>query len=71
MRRNRDVSLITGAQLIEEIRLKIFGSQDLSIFLINFLSDGDSVYSRESSLEISGTPVKTCLICTGTPAKTL
>jgi len=55
--------------LTEEIRLQIFGSQDLSDFPIDLLSDGDSVYSRENSFEISRTPVKMCLICTGTPVK--
>ena len=34
------------------------------------MSDGDSVYSRETSFEMLGTPEKTCLICTGTPVKT-
>jgi len=53
----------------EEMRLQISGSQDLSVFLIDLLSDRDSVYSRENSFETSGTPVKTCLICTGTPVK--
>ena len=52
------------------IRLKIFGSPDLSVFLINLLSDRDSVYSRENVLEILRIPVKTCLICTGTNVKT-
>jgi len=49
--------------------LKFLG-QDLSVFLIDLLSDGDSVYSRENSFEIWGTPVKTCLIWMGTPVKT-
>jgi len=30
---------------MEEIRLKIFGSQDLTVFLLDLLSDGDSVYT--------------------------
>jgi len=55
---------------MEEIRLQLFGSPDLSVFLIDLLSDGDSVDSNETSFEILGTPVKTCLICTGTPVKT-
>jgi len=46
--------------LTNEIRLQIFGSPDLSVFLIDLLSAGDSVYSRENVLEILGTPVKTC-----------
>jgi len=48
----------------------IFGSPDLSIFLIDPLSDGDSIYSRENWFGILGTPVKTYLICMGTPVKT-
>jgi len=56
--------------LAEEIRLKIFGYQDLTIFSLDLLSDGDSVYTRENLYENLGTPVKTCLICTGTPVKT-
>jgi len=45
----------------EEIRLQIFGSPDpdLSVFLIDLLSDGDSVFSREFLFEIVGIPVKT------------
>ena len=42
----------------------------LPVFLIDLLSDGDSVYSRENSFEVVGIPVKTCLICMGTPGKT-
>jgi len=42
--------------------LKKIGSQDLSVFLIDLLSDGDSVYSRENLFEILRTPVKTCLM---------
>jgi len=33
------------------------------------VSDGDFVYSTENSFGIWGTPVKTCLICIGTPVK--
>jgi len=57
--------------LTEEIRLQIFGSPDLSVFPIDLLSDldRDSVYSREILFEIWGIPVKTCLMCTGTPGK--
>ena len=51
-------------------RLKISVFPDLSNFRMDLLSNGDSVYSRENSFEISRTPVKTCLTCTGTPAKT-
>ena len=35
----------TPIPLMEEIRLKIFGSQDLTVFLLDLLSDGDSVYT--------------------------
>jgi len=56
--------------LTEEIRLKIFGSADSSVFLIDLLSDGDFVHSGENLFEILGTPMKTCLICMGTPVKT-
>jgi len=37
--------------LTDEIRLQIFGSPDLSVFLIDLLSAGDSVYSRENLFE--------------------
>jgi len=56
--------------LTEEIRLKIFGFPDLPVFLIDLLSAGGSVYSCEILFKILGTPVITCLICTGTPVKT-
>jgi len=48
---------------MQEIRLEIFESRDLSVFPMDLLSDGDSVYSRENLYENLGTPVKTCLIC--------
>ena len=44
--------------LTEEIRFKIFGSRDLSVFLIDLLSDGDSVYTRENLYENVRTPMK-------------
>ena len=56
--------------LTEEITLTIFASPDLSVFLIDLLSDSDSVHSRENSFEILRTPVKTCLIFSGAPVKT-
>ena len=56
--------------LKEEITLKRFGSRDLSVLPIDFLSDGDIVYSTEKSFAILGTPVIACLICMGTPVKT-
>jgi len=57
-------------QLMEEIGLKIFGCPDLSVSLIDLLSDGDTMNSRENSFEIWGTPVNNCLIWTGTSVKT-
>jgi len=53
----------------EEIILKIFGSSNLTVFLLDLLIAGDSVYSRENLFENLGTPLKRCLICTGTPVK--
>jgi len=40
-------------------------SLDLENYRIDLFSDGDSVYTRENLYENVGTPVKTCLICTG------
>jgi len=57
--------------LTEEIRLNMFWSPHLSVFLVDILSVRDSVYSRENLFEILGTPMKMCLICTGTPVKNL
>jgi len=56
MRRNRDASLLTGVRLMEEIRLKIFGSQDLSIFLIHFLSEGIPFTLVKVHLKFQGLP---------------
>ena len=50
--------------------LKYLDLQITTEILLDLLSAGDSVYSRENLLEILGTPVITCLICTGTPVKT-
>jgi len=61
---------IHSRPLTEEIRLKIFGSQDSQGFAASFCIDGDAVYSRETLFEILGTPEKTCWVCTGTPMKT-
>jgi len=36
----------------------------------DLLSDRDSVFSGENSFEIWGLPVRTCLVCTGTPVET-
>jgi len=55
---------------MEEIRLQMFGSRDLTIWSLALSSDGDSVSTPENLYENSGTPVETCLICTGTPVKT-
>jgi len=53
----------------EEIRLKIPGFRDLSIFPMDLLNDGDSFYTRENVYENLGTSVKTCLVCMGTSVK--
>jgi len=53
-----------------ETGLQIFGSRELSVFLMHHLSDGDSVYTRENVYENLGTRVKTCLMSMGTPVKT-
>jgi len=45
-------------------------SLDISVILIDLLSDRGSVYSNKNLFEILGTPVKTCLICTRTSVKT-
>jgi len=50
--------------------LKYLHLQIWTVFPSTLLSDGDSVYSRETLWEILETPKKTCLICTGTPVKT-
>jgi len=55
--------------LTEEIRLETFVSRDLTIFSLNLLSDGDSVYTRENLYENLGTPVKPCLYVWGTKIK--
>ena len=57
--------------LTQEITLKTFGSRDLSVFLIDLLSDGDSVYSakthlkfghsRENLFDVYGYPVWKCV----------
>ena len=50
--------------LTEEIKLKISGFSDLTIFRkIGF------IYPRDNLFEILGTQVKTCLKCTGNPVK--
>ena len=49
--------------LTEEIKLKIFGSRDLTTFSLDLLSDRDSVHSRENLYENVGTPLKTCSVC--------
>jgi len=56
--------------LTEEVRHEIFGYPDMLDFLATFLSDGDSVYSRENPSKILGTPEKMCFTCTGTPVET-
>ena len=49
---------------------KMFAFRDLTIRSLNLLNDGDSVYTPENLYENLGTPVKSCLICTGTSVKT-
>jgi len=49
--------------------LQIFESPDLPDCWVDLLSDGDTVYSRKNRFGILGTPVKLCLICTGTAVK--
>jgi len=49
---------------------KISGSTRPPDFWVDLSSDGNSVYSLENLFENLGTPVKTCLIFTGTPVKT-
>jgi len=56
--------------LTKEVRLEIVGSRDLTNFSLDFLSDRDSVDTREILYENLVTLVKTCLICTGTPLET-
>jgi len=46
-----------------EIRLAIFAFRDLTIFSLDLLSDGNSIYTRENLYENLGTPVNTCSIC--------
>ena len=56
--------------LTEEIMHDLlFGSSDLTVFDSDLLIAGDSVYLRENVFENLGTPLKTCLICMGTPVK--
>ena len=62
--------IANNSALTEEIRLTIVGSPDLPDFPVDLFSDGDFVYSSKNLFEILGTPVKTCLICTGTAEKT-
>jgi len=42
--------------LTAEIRLEKFGSQDLSVFMIDLLSDGESTDTRKNAFEILVTP---------------
>jgi len=41
-------SKVSSLPFTNEIRLQIFGSRDLSVFLIDLSSDRDSVYTREN-----------------------
>jgi len=51
-----------GIPLTQEIRLEIFGSPDLPDFRADLSGDGNPIYSGEISIEIVGSPVKTCLM---------
>jgi len=64
------VTMVRDNPLTEEITLKIFGSQDLSGFPRDLLSDEDSVDSTEKVFGILETPVETWVICMRTPGKT-
>jgi len=50
--------------------LKYLDLQIFPVFLETLLSNGHSIYTHKPQFEISGTPEKSCLICTGTPVKT-
>ena len=64
------IYIYTYIPLMEEIGLKMFGSRDPTIVSLNFLSDGDSVNTRENLYENLRTPAKMYLICTGIPVET-
>jgi len=49
--------------LTEEIRLQIFGSRDPTIFSLDLLSDGDSVYTPENLNENLGIRVVSHVTC--------
>jgi len=51
-------------------QIQVFGYRDPTIFSLDLWSDWDSVYTRENLYENLGPPLKTCLICSGTPVKT-
>ena len=51
--------------LTEQIRLRILGSPNYTFFPYNKVTP---VYSRDNLTDILGTPVKTCLKVTRTPA---
>ena len=67
------VHIVHVRPLTEEImisfNLKYLDLQITTEILLDLLSAGDSIYSREI-LEILGIPMISCLICTGTPMKT-
>ena len=56
--------------LTEEIRLKMFGFTDVPDCRVDLLSDGDSVYSRETLFEKFGDSRENMFICTGTLVRT-
>jgi len=47
--------------LTQEIKIKIFESQGLRVFLLDLSSDGDAIYSTVNLFRILGTPMKPCL----------
>jgi len=60
----------TWSRLTEEIRLKMFGFTDVPDCRVDLLSDGDSVYSRETLFEKFGDSRENMFICTGTLVRT-
>jgi len=55
---------------MEDIKLKIFGSPDWTIFPSTILREWDFSVFRKFFFETSGTSVKICLKVTGTFVKT-
>jgi len=70
MRSANEKTLHLGATHGGDQFCQIFGSRDLLGFPIDLSSHGDSVYSTDKSFGFLGSPMKTCLMCMGTPVKT-